>query len=120
MLWPLCIQPSSPSSHAGPPSSTILKISPSFQALIDGLPTDLKEAMHHYRAAHEGYLFEEDDYLVSRIAHGIQYSDDLAAKACDEDFTCLDSLPDDLKREVIVYFKSFSDGCSSDSEINDL
>ena len=111
---------SHPSSQAGPPSSTILKVPPSVKALIDSLPPDLKAAMHHYRKAHEGYFHEEDDYLVSRIAHGIQYSDDLADKACDEDFTCLDSLPDDIKREIIVYFKSFSDGCSSDSEINDL
>jgi hypothetical protein len=89
-------------------ASTITVLTPC-QTYIDGLPDNLKEAMESYQVAHEGYLNEEDSLLVYRIAHGIQYSDCLSDKAVDGDFSCLNSLPEDLKEQIILLYKSFVD-----------
>ena len=77
---------------------------------FDLLPQELKKSVisRIYIHAHEG-VRDEGETLADIIAGGMQYSDSFADKACDGDFSFLDSLPEDLKNVIVEKFKSFNE-----------
>jgi len=77
---------------------------------FDLLPQELKKSVisRIYIHAHEG-VRDEGETLTDIIAGGMQYSDLFADKACDGDFSFLDSLPKYLKEIIIEKFESFNE-----------
>jgi len=76
-------------------------------AILNDLPDILKGAINNYIKSLEGVC--EITTLVDKIAGGLKYSDPLADKACDGDFSIIESLPDYLKKAIVEKFKSFNE-----------
>lgn len=77
---------------------------------FDLLPQGLKKSIisRIYIHVQKG-VRNEGETLADIIAGGMQYSDSFADKACDGDFSFLDSLPKYLKKIIIEKFKSFNE-----------